>query len=177
MDFICPEPEYFDAYLSACRVAYDRHETEWLPVLPEQFSKWKNGAQQMYQALANGHDLPAGVPKTLTYWCVEGGHFLGEVQLRPCLTKQEARKIGHIGYAVSPLFRGRGYGTLLLQFAVKSLETPAIYLVCHSENAVSNHLCQKLGLQLCEQRETETLYLLDKEQTKGNISKCKGETT
>lgn len=172
MDFICPEPNYFDTYLSACRVAYERNETEWLPVLPEQFSQWKIGAQRMYQALASGSDLPAGVPKTLTYWCVEDGCFLGEVQLRPSLTEQEARQMGHIGYAVSPLFRGRGYGTQLLQFAVQSLELPVIYIVCHNENAVSNHLCQKLGFQLCEQRGTENLYLLNKE----NSSKSKGET-
>lgn len=49
-----------------------------------------------------------------TYWLVRDGELLGVSKLRHDLTDALRMEGGHIGYAVRPAARGRGYGTRLL---------------------------------------------------------------
>ena len=100
MEFIKPNKDYLDEYLSACRESYDNGVTEWMPVELERFESWKEQALQLYEILESGESLPAGIPRMVTYWCVENGKFIGEVQIRPYMSLDDARAIGNIGYAV-----------------------------------------------------------------------------
>lgn len=93
LEFIKPSAQYIDDYLSACRESFDHHITEWMPVEPDYFAAWKKQAMQRYSMLENGEGLPAHIPKMVTYWCIANNQFIGEVQIRPCLTAEEAN--GH----------------------------------------------------------------------------------
>ena len=168
MEFIKPNGNYLDEYLSACKESYDNGVTEWMPVELDDFDGWKKRALRLYDMLESGDGLPAGIPKMITYWCVEDSKFVGEVQIRPDVTTDQAKTIGHIGYAVRYSMWGKGFGTKLLQFAAEKLreyQVAPIYIACHTGNAASNKVSQKAGFAFVEQRtvngETENLYVLE----------------
>ena len=167
MDFIKPNEHYLDEYLRACKESYDNNVTEWMPVDLDNFEGWKEKALYLYEMLESGEGLPAGIPRMITYWCVDNDRFVGEVQIRPYIPTDEAKIVGHIGYAVRYSMWGKGFGTKLLQFAVEKLHecnVVPIYIACHIDNIGSNKVSQKLGFEFVEMRttngEAENLYVL-----------------
>ena len=153
--------------MAVCKESHDNNITEWMPVELDNFDSWKEQALHLYDMLESGDGLPAGIPRMITYWCIEHDKFVGEVQIRPYLSVDEAKAIGHIGYAVRYSMWGQGFGTKLLQFAIDKLHeykvTP-IYIACHIDNIRSNRVISKVGFEFVEVRsinnETENLYVL-----------------
>ena len=153
LKFVKPDTCYFDEYLAACKESYEYGITEWMPVEPERFNAWKQYALAMYQALETGEGLPTGVPRIVTYWAIEENRFVGELQIRPYLTKDEARYMGHIGYAVRYSMWHKGYGTKILLEAIsklQELQVSPIYIACHTSNKVSQKVIQKCGFSYVE---------------------------
>lgn len=173
MEFIKPNALYFDEYLTAVIESYEHSVTEWMPVKPEDFDTWKENALHIYALLENGDGLPAGIPRMISFWCVDGKRFVGEIQIRPYLSAEEAKALGHIGYAVRYSLWGHGLGTRLLQFATEKLHEYSvnpIYIACHTDNIASNRICRKVGFQFLETRtenhKTENVYVLYAEEQK-----------
>lgn len=167
MEYVKPSPSYFDEFLAACQESIDHHVTEWMPVAANDFTSWRSHALQTFEMLETGIGLPDGVPRMLTFWCIEHGRFIGEIQLRPYLSASDAQRFGHIGYAVRHSMWGKGYGTKMLTWAVDQLRTmhiSPIYIACHVSNASSNRVSQKVGFVFVEARasdnECENLYRL-----------------
>lgn len=121
MKFIKPSAKYIDEYLAACKESIDNNIKEWIPVEEDRFESWKMRALSLYEMLESGNGLPDGVPRMITYWCVEENKFIGEIQIRPYMTLEEAKEIGHIGYAVRYSMWNKGMGTKLLRYAVDKL--------------------------------------------------------
>lgn len=167
MEFIKPCEDYLDSYLAACIESHDNGITEWMPVELDRFDSWKANALKIYKMLESGEGLPDGIPKMITFWCVEDGKFIGEIQIRPYVSQDEAQQMGHIGYAVRYSMWNKGFGTKLLIYAVKELRklnvTP-IYISCHVDNLGSNHVSKKIGFEFVETRgsgaDKENLYIL-----------------
>lgn len=168
MRIIKPTKKYFDEYLAACKESIDNNVTEWLPLQEDEFDSWKDSALRRYKRLETGEGLPLGIPRMVTYWCIEDDRFIGEIQIRPYLTQEVAKDMGHIGYAVRHSCWGKGYGTQILKKSVKKLQalnvTP-IYLACHIDNIGSNKVSQKVGFEFVEERinsegDKENLYVL-----------------
>lgn len=166
MDFIKPNETYIDEYLLACKESHDHDVKEWTPVEPADFENWKTGAMQRYRMLESGDGLPDGIPRMITYWCVDDERFIGEIQIRPFLTSEEARQMGHIGYAVRYSMWNKGFGTKLLRYGIEKLHernVSPIYIACHADNLGSNRVAQKAGFELVEKRsmdEAENVYVL-----------------
>lgn len=167
MEYIKPAPAYFDEFLAACQESLDHNITEWMPIAADDFISWKSRAMLTYEMLETGHGLPDGIPRMLTYWCMENDAFIGEIQIRPYLSAEEAKLIGHIGYAVRYSMWGKGYGAKLLSWAVEQLRAMGVspvYIACHASNAASNKVSQKVGFTFLETRtngtEIENLYAL-----------------
>lgn len=166
MEFIKPNTNFLDEYLSACKESLDNHITEWMPVEEADFEAWKRRALSVYRMLESGVGLPAGIPRMETYWCIDGSQFIGEIQIRPFLTAEEAKAVGHIGYAVRYSMWNKGFGTKLLRYAVDKLRDRGvfpIYIACHGDNIGSNKVSQKVGFEFMEARDsdgrTENLYI------------------
>ena len=151
-DFVFTEPKgkYYKEYLNACREAIECNDTEWMPVKKENIKYFRFLAPLMYRRLKSGKNLPDGYPQTFTYWCFKNGRYIGECQLRPYLKDEQIRSLGHIGYSVRPSCRGKGFGQIILVFAIKKLSELGvcpIYASCHKENTVSLHCLSKSGFR------------------------------
>ena len=148
MELTKPCEELFEEYYHACKESYDHHVTEWMPFDPAHYDAWRETILAAYARYETGDGLPDGFPRTYTYWCTQSGTLIGEVQLRPFLTPEEARNWGHIAYAVRYSQWGRGWGTQLLKAAVQKLAAFGIrdiYVVCHQGNAASIRVIEKNG--------------------------------
>jgi predicted acetyltransferase len=62
-----------------------------------------------------GRGLPRGYVPQTTYWAYVGTRPVGVAKLRHRLTDALRVTGGHIGYAIRPSERGKGYGTKLLR--------------------------------------------------------------
>jgi predicted acetyltransferase len=141
-----PKKEYFDEYLAACKESYDNNIKEWMPFHPDDYEKWKEYILVAYNNYEKGENIPAGMPRTYTYWCIENEKFVGEIQLRPYLTEEEAKNWGHVAYAIRYSKWGKGYGTKLLHIAIEKLQefgVKDIYIACHQSNNASIRVIEK----------------------------------
>lgn len=93
-----------------------------------------------------------GVPRTFVpnsyYVGVVGGEIVGRVSLRHELNDFLAACGGHIGYGVTPGFRGRGYATRMLGLALRraaDLRIERALLFCNDENLASRRVIEKNG--------------------------------
>lgn len=92
------------------------------------------------EATRLGRDLPAGrVPATFLA-AVVGDDVVGRVSIRHELNEDLARVGGHIGYAVRPQHRRRGYGTAILRRSlpiVAGLGVQRALVTCDDTNVAS----------------------------------------
>ena len=148
MEIIRPKENFFIEYLNACKESYENNITEWMPFEPDHFDVWKEHILEAYDNYEKGIDIPEGFPRTYTYWCVEGDTFIGEIQIRPFLSENEAQNWGHIAYAIRYSQWNKGYGTRLLKAALDKLRefgVSNIYIACHKTNAISIKVIEKNG--------------------------------
>ena len=168
MRLIKPIEKYFDEFLAACNESIDNDVTEWMPLQKDELDTWKDSALKRYEMLETGEGLPEGIPKMVTYWCIENDKFIGEIQIRPYITEEQAKAMGHIGYAVRYSMWGKGYGNKILASAIeklKELDVQTIYIACHTDNIGSNKLAVKNGFKYVENivneiGEEQNVYIL-----------------
>lgn len=89
----------------------------------------------------NGKFVPAE-----TLFLFANDVIVGSVQIRYDLTENLMIEGGHIGYGVSPDFRGLGYGNKLLELGLKKLREKGIrqaVLTCNSSNENSKKIILK----------------------------------
>lgn len=76
------------------------------------------------------------------------GTLVGRVSIRHQLNEYLIEFGGHIGYAVAPEFRGRGYATEILQQSVARLSelgVDRVLVTCEAENLRSARVIEKCG--------------------------------
>lgn len=88
------------------------------------------------------------VPETVL-WYVDGDDFLGAVSVRHSLTPLLAQWGGHIGYAVRPSARGRGYASAMLAGMLDHvrahLPLERVMLTVNTKNPASIRVIEKNG--------------------------------
>ena len=98
-----------------------------------------------------GLDLaPGRVPATFLYADVDG-QVVGRASVRHALTDQLLRLGGHIGYAVLPPFRRRGYGTEILRQSLvvaRAAGVERVLMTCYDDNVGSIAVIEKCGGRL-----------------------------
>jgi predicted acetyltransferase len=100
---------------------------------------------------ALGIDLfPDRVPSTFLVLEISG-EIVGRVSIRHSLNDWLAKYGGHVGYAVRPAFRNRGYAKLLLAEGLRicsSLGISDALLTCNDSNTASRKVIEAAGGQL-----------------------------
>ena len=61
-----------------------------------------------------GKNLPKGYVRQSIYWLVKDNKPVGIGKIRYSLTEESRNSGGNIGYAIDPLYRNLGYGSILL---------------------------------------------------------------
>ena len=93
-----------------------------------------------------GKNLPERyVPQTV-YWLVEGNKFIGRVAIRHVLNDHLMMIGGHIGYAIRPTERKKGYGNLALKLALpkaRELGIEKALVTCEKDNLASRKIIEK----------------------------------
>jgi predicted acetyltransferase len=110
---------------------------------------------QKMQDFSLGANLEPGYVPMTTYWLVADGHtILGESRLRHTLSPDLEKEGGHIGYAIRPTARRKGYGTLILTLTLakaKERGLKRVLVTCNTANTGSARIIEKNGGILASQ--------------------------
>ncbi len=104
-----------------------------------------------FERQAQGIDLARGhVPADFLVGEVgtEIPEIVGRVSIRHTLTPMLFELGGHVGYAVRPAFRGRGYATAMLRLAVQRLAEHGVddvLVTCDEDNIGSIRVIERCG--------------------------------
>ena len=94
---------------------------------------------------------PGHVPST-TFWLVANSiQIIGESRLRHWLTTALEHEGGHIGYAIRPSERRKGYGTCILASTLekaRDLGLNRVLLTCDTDNIGSARIIERNGGKL-----------------------------
>ena len=143
-------PEYLLGYKAYCQELQDNNVIYFRPVNPEKIDEgWFSRTKPWYDKKEKG--LIEGQPISFHYWVIDNGKFIGEFQLRTEFSDKVMLEIGSIGYAVRVSDWGKGYGTEILRRGLeiaKEHGMEKVLLTINDKNAVSIHVCEKLGGKL-----------------------------
>lgn len=90
---------------------------------------------------------PGYVPSTFLV-AVLGNKIVGRISVRHTLNDYLQRVGGHIGYAVVPSYRRKGYATVMLKFAIglcRELGIMRALVTCDVDNVASARVIEKCG--------------------------------
>jgi predicted acetyltransferase len=102
-----------------------------------------------------GRDLGPGIVPMDTYWLARSRKtVLGQSHLRRRLTPALKVEGGHIGYAIRPSERRKGYGTLILALTMEKAQAMGlsrVMVTCDRDNIASARIIEKNGGKLTGQ--------------------------
>jgi predicted acetyltransferase len=109
----------------------------------------------------DGRGLPPDVAPSSFLFAFDDGRIVGRASIRHALTALLGKVAGHIGYAVLPEFRNRGYATQILQasvrFAHDELGLGRVLVTCDDDNIASIRVIEKCGGILADTYQDATL--------------------
>ena len=92
--------------------------------------------------------VPEGKVASTFLVAVIDGKIAGRLSIRHRLNDFLALVGGHIGYGVTPEFRGQGIATHMLEYGLKfsrEIGIEQVFISCHSENEASRRVIEKCG--------------------------------
>ncbi len=111
----------------------------------EEYKEWLEARvrNSLQEGIVDGYKVPQ-----TTYWLYVDGSPVGMGKLRRFLT--DALKIagGHIGYAIAPQYRGKGYAKILLKLMLEEagrIGLSEVLLTIHTDNAASLSVAKANG--------------------------------
>jgi predicted acetyltransferase len=155
MDAPCPDPNQvllrpliLDDEQDATAAHHDLEPENFEFLLDRNRSReWREYVAQL-EATRLGVELPPDrVPATFLVAEV-AGRLVGRVSLRHQLTPFLAQVGGHVGYAVRPAFRRRGYATAILRQTVglaARLGLDRVLVTCEDTNVASAAVIERCG--------------------------------
>jgi len=147
ISLIKPTIDLKDEYLDMIHDYIDNNEKPrpWtLKLDPSDFSSML----QKIEDFSNGIGLQENQVEHSTYWLVDNNKVVGAVNIRHRLNDYLFRIDGHIGGAIRPSDRGKGYGSIMLSLALqitKNMGIKKILVTCNKNNIVSEKTIIKNG--------------------------------
>lgn len=112
-------------------------------------------------AWSREENLPVGYVRQTWYWLMIDDVVVGCGKIRQSLTEQSSIKGGTIGYAIAPLFRGQGYGNLILSLLLEKANELCVtdkVLTVEKYNYPSAKVIEKNGGILYNENELRWYY-------------------
>ncbi|MGG4395247.1 GNAT family N-acetyltransferase [Paenibacillus thiaminolyticus] len=116
-------------------------------IRPTQFRSYLKS----YIHMSQGRRLPAHLVPQNVYWLYVQGRPVGIGKLRHALTDALREQGGHIGYAIRPEARRRGYGTVMLRLLLaeaRRIGLREVLITCDEDNTASRRVIEKNGGRL-----------------------------
>ena len=116
-----------------------------------------SGYVKFLNDLASAENVPADWVPSTTFWLVdeEGGMVFGMVDIRHKLNDMLEHELGHVGYAIRPDRRNRGFGTMILAMGLKKaagLGLTRLLVTCDTDNVASGLIIENNGGELEDYR-------------------------
>lgn len=149
-DMLQEMPQNENGFVNAVNGRSFEEYTEWLSRSEENARKTE---------IEDGWKVPQSV-----YWLYADGRPVAMGKIRHFLTEKLRREGGHIGYAVRPSERGRGYGTALLGRLLdvcRGMGMDRVLVTVHNDNAASIQAALKNGGIISEITDERHLIWID----------------
>ena len=153
LQLVLPSIEYKESYLEAVVElrGVEKKKREIEKSIIEQSEKRSADFAELVKILrgrAEGKYLPEGYVPNTYFWLVDGERFIGWLDIRHSLTEHLREIGGHIGYAIRPSERGKGYGNKILELALpkaQELGIKDVRITCDADNTPSAKIIEKNG--------------------------------
>jgi len=146
MHLVKPTPKYAESWKEALK-ELEAEGTKGFWNIPEKPTTIEEYIQRTKDH-KEGKNLPDYWVPASTYWLIDNDIFVGHVNIRHELTEKLKKLGGHIGYAIRPTERKKGYGTKILELALKEarkIGLKRILLTCDDNNIPSQKIIEKKG--------------------------------
>lgn len=152
------EASYYIEYLKAFNEAMEVPFTRALTGLT--YEAWLEESARLEDPAM----LPEGyVPSHVFFLSSDSGELLGHISVRTRLNEALAQYGGHVGYIVSPVHRGRGFGGHLLQLGLEEarrLGLKEVLITCDQDNLASRKMIESRGGRLVSEDQIEGVDIL-----------------
>ncbi|MDR3238470.1 MAG: GNAT family N-acetyltransferase [Clostridiales bacterium] len=160
---IQPCLEYWTDYLKAAD-EFQRIETTGF-ILPRNMQRQDpRETLRRLQEMEQSRPLPPGLTPTSYYWLLNGSDFIGVGCLRHGLTDGLEKRGGHIGCAIRPALRNKGWGVKFLSLLLREAGRHGIkyaLLTCDESDAASLKVMRKSGGRFCDTMDKTKRYFID----------------
>ena len=102
------------------------------------------------------------VPQT-TYWLFDGENPIGCGRIRHYMNEKLKKDSGHIGYAISFPYRGKGYGNKILELLIiecRKMLIKEMQIGVNKANERSNKVVLRNGGLLLKETESKNIYTI-----------------
>lgn len=135
----------FEKYVKAYKDINNRHYYDIYTKGLDDFDKYINQLKR----LSKEADLHLGFVTTSTFWLIAGEEIVGITRIR----HKETVADGNIRYDISPIYRNKGYGTIILKLALekaKEIGLKDIIVTCALTSIASKKVIEKNNGNLLE---------------------------
>lgn len=111
----------------------------------------------------SAQNLPKGYVRQTVYWYYADGKPVGIGKIRHGLTPESRKNGGNIGYAIASDYRGKGYGTGLLEELIRKareFSIDEILLTIDKGNYASKTVAERNGGRLTDENDERWYYSL-----------------
>lgn len=128
--------------------AFEEMDLSWYSFIWKPGISFKN-LLQVQDERSRGINLAAGLVRDSMLYAFVDGKIVGRSSIRHELNDHLLKIGGHIGYAVAPEFRMKGYATLILDqslaFCRETLKLSRVLVTCDDDNIGSIKTIEKNG--------------------------------
>lgn len=159
MELISPTKKYEQSWREALlEFEAEKRDGFWnYPENPTTIEKYLERVENH----AKGIVVDAMVSAT-TYWLIDNQKFVGHVNIRHRLNEKLEKCGGHIGFAIRPLERRKGYGGKILELALlkaREIGLHKVLVTCDDSNLASVKIIEKNGGVLMDKIEVDGILI------------------
>lgn len=157
LQLVAPDGKFATAFLQMAEEFQASGEPRYEKDLPLLRTNFPAFLERLGRA-SRGENLPLGYVPGDEFWLLEpcSGRILGIIRLRHWLTPALEERGGHIGYAIRPSERRKGYGMQILAMLLSWLREPGwqascgldlrrVLLTCDTNNTASARIIEANG--------------------------------